>query len=76
MRTTIDKAGRLVIPKSLRDRAGVSAGEVEICVDGAAVRIRPIDTDELVEADGLLLLLAGGPVDADAVSVLRLTGQR
>ena len=52
MRRTIDKAGRLVIPKSLRDRAGVSAGEVEICVDGAAVRIRPIDTDELVEADG------------------------
>ena len=76
MRTTIDKAGRLVIPKALRDQAGISAGEVEVFVDGAAVRIQPIDTDELVEADGLLLLLAGGPVDADAVSVLRLTGQR
>ena len=76
MRTKIDKAGRLVIPKALRDQAGISAGEVEIFVDGATVRVRPIDTDELVEADGLLLLPPGGPVDADAVSVLRLADQR
>jgi AbrB family looped-hinge helix DNA binding protein len=30
MRTTIDKAGRIVIPKVLRDRVGLQAGEVEI----------------------------------------------
>lgn len=35
MRTTTDKAGRLVIPKSLRDQSGIAAGEVEIFLDGA-----------------------------------------
>ena len=39
MRTTIDKAGRIVVPKSLRDQVGLTAGEVEISVEGAAIRI-------------------------------------
>jgi len=30
MRATIDKAGRLVIPKQLRDYVGLRAGEVEV----------------------------------------------
>jgi AbrB family looped-hinge helix DNA binding protein len=77
MRTTIDKAGRLVIPKSLRDQAGIPAGEVEISLDGAAIRIESVAADELDEADGLLLLPAGGPeLDEDAVRELRLADQR
>lgn len=56
MRTTIDKAGRLVIPKSLREQSGITAGEVEISVEGAAIRIESPAVDELVELDGLLLL--------------------
>lgn len=77
MRTTIDKAGRLVIPKSLRDRAGIAAGEVEISLDGAAIRIESVAADELVEADGLLMLPGGGPeLDDDAVRELRLADQR
>lgn len=77
MRTTIDKAGRLVIPKALRDQVGITAGEVEISVDGAAIRIESVAADELVEADGLLLLPAGGPeLDEDAVRELRLADQR
>jgi len=77
MRTTIDKAGRLVIPKSMRDQVGITAGEVEISLDGAAIRVESVAADELVEADGLLLLPAGGPeLDEDAVRELRLADQR
>jgi AbrB family looped-hinge helix DNA binding protein len=77
MRTTIDKAGRLVIPKSLREQAGIAAGEVEISLDGAAIRIESVAADDLVEEDGLLLLSSGGPeLDADAVRELRLADQR
>lgn len=43
MRTTIDKAGRIVVPKKLRDRLGLVAGtEVEIDEDGSALRVEPI----------------------------------
>lgn len=77
MRTTIDKAGRVVIPKSLRDQAGIVAGEVEISLVGAAIRIESVTADTLVEADGLLLLPAGGPeLDEDSLRELRLADQR
>jgi AbrB family looped-hinge helix DNA binding protein len=40
MRTTIDKAGRVVIPAPLRDKAGFTAGaELEITVDEQGVRL-------------------------------------
>lgn len=77
MRTTIDKAGRLVIPKSLREQSGIIAGEVEISVEGAAIRIESVTADGLDEVDGLLLLPSGGAtLDDDAVRELRLGDQR
>lgn len=77
MRTTIDAAGRVVIPKSLRERSGITAGEVEISLDGAAIRIESVAADDLVEQDGILLLPSGGPgLDVDAVRELRLADQR
>lgn len=77
MRTTIDKAGRIVVPKSLREQLGITAGEVEISVVGAAIRIESVAGDELVESDGLLMLPAGGPeLDQDGVRELRLGDQR
>jgi AbrB family looped-hinge helix DNA binding protein len=77
MRISIDKAGRLVIPKSLREQSGITAGEVEISLDGAGIRIESPAADELDEDDGLLLLPAGGPkLDEDAVRELRLGDQR
>jgi AbrB family looped-hinge helix DNA binding protein len=77
MRTTIDNAGRVVIPKSLREQSGITAGEVEISLDGAAIRIEGVAADDLVEEDGLLLLPSGGrELDADAVRELRLADQR
>ena len=66
-----------MVPKSLRDQLGLTAGEVEISVDGAAIRIESVAADELVESDGLLLLPGGGPeLDQHAVRELRLADQR
>lgn len=43
MRTTIDKAGRIVVPKQLRDRLGLVAGtEIEIDEEGCGLRVEPI----------------------------------
>jgi AbrB family looped-hinge helix DNA binding protein len=43
MRTTIDKAGRVVIPAALRDRAGLIAGaELEISVDEFGLRLERV----------------------------------
>ncbi len=61
MRTTIDKAGRLVIPRALRARIGLAdGGEVEVELDGAAVRIEPVSTGDLREDDGMLYIPATG----------------
>jgi AbrB family looped-hinge helix DNA binding protein len=43
MRTTIDKAGRLVIPAAIRDRAGLAPGTtLEITVDDTGVRLERV----------------------------------
>jgi AbrB family looped-hinge helix DNA binding protein len=43
MRTTIDKAGRVVIPAGIRDRAGLAAGsEIEITADELGIRIERV----------------------------------
>jgi AbrB family looped-hinge helix DNA binding protein len=63
MRTTIDTAGRLVIPRSLRDRIGLGrGGEVELELDGAALRIEPVSGGEIKEAGDLLVIPATGTV--------------
>lgn len=60
MRTTIDSAGRLVIPKQLRDLVGLRAGEVDVVADGAALRVEAVAGDELEERDGRLVIPASG----------------
>jgi len=60
MRTTIDKAGRLVIPKQLRDHLGLRPGEVEVTADGAALRVEPVASESLVEESGFLVIPASG----------------
>jgi AbrB family looped-hinge helix DNA binding protein len=77
MKTTIDKAGRLVIPKELRDRIGLVPGQVDVFAEGAGLRIELVSTDHLVEHDGHLLLPSGGaPLTDDDVRELRLADQR
>ena len=65
MRSTIDKAGRLVIPKPLRDQLGLQPGDVELTADGAALRVVPVHDDTLVEAGGRLVIPASGATVGD-----------
>jgi AbrB family looped-hinge helix DNA binding protein len=72
MRTTIDKAGRLVIPRALRDRVGLAGGgEVELELDGASVRVSPVAGTDLKDAAGLLVIPAtGAPLTSEYVREL------
>ena len=77
MRTTIDAAGRVVIPKPLRDELGIRQGEVELVRDGAGVRIEPVSSDAVVEEAGRTVIPATGtPIDEELVQALRDAGQR
>ena len=65
MKTTMDKAGRLVIPKEIRDAAGLRPGmTLDIrCADGR-ITIEPDSLPiRLVERDGLLVMEALVPVE-------------
>jgi AbrB family looped-hinge helix DNA binding protein len=78
MRTTIDSAGRIVIPKSLRELAGLLPGvELRIELDGSGIRIEPA-TGSGLEASGRFLTIppTGEKIDSDLVNRLRRDGQR
>jgi AbrB family looped-hinge helix DNA binding protein len=73
----MDKAGRVVIPKALRERLGFQPGEVELTADGAALRIEPVAGGGLSERAGRLVIPAGGTaLDDDTVRALRDADQR
>lgn len=77
MRATIDKAGRLVIPKPLRDRLGLVPGEVEVVADGNALRVESPASEDLQEENGRLVIAAGGlSIDDDFVRSLRDANQK
>lgn len=77
MRTTIDKSGRLVIPRLMRDQIGLTPGEVELTRDGAGLRIEPVAGEGLVEERSRLIIPGGGPsIDDETVRGLRDADQR
>jgi AbrB family looped-hinge helix DNA binding protein len=77
VRTTIDKAGRVVIPKPLRDRVGLRPGPVEVVVDGAALRLEPVGGLGLAEVEGRPVIPASGvTISDDDVQALRDADRR
>jgi AbrB family looped-hinge helix DNA binding protein len=77
MRATIDQAGRLVIPKTLRDSLGLVPGEVEVFAVGAGLHIEPLADDRLEDEDGLLVIpAADATVSDELVRTLRDADQR
>jgi AbrB family looped-hinge helix DNA binding protein len=73
MKTTIDAAGRIVVPKALRDRLALAPGseiEIEAVADG--VFLRPATTGPaLVLEDGVLIHRGSGGAAVDVVEFLR-----
>jgi AbrB family looped-hinge helix DNA binding protein len=62
MQVTVDRVGRIVIPKALRDALGIGPNtELDLIPDGAGLRLEPVRRNEreIGERDGLPVL---GPV--------------
>lgn len=77
MRTTIDKAGRLVVPKALRERLGLGPGEVELTADGSALRVEAVSEESVEERSGRLVVPPSEqPLSAHEVRNLRDVDQR
>lgn len=77
MRATIDKAGRLVIPKVLRDRLGLRPGEVEVVADGTGLRVEALVEESVQQVGGRLVIPAAGEsLTDDDVRALRDADQR
>lgn len=64
MKARIDKAGRVVLPKPIRDELGLTAGqEIEVRLDGGRAIIEPSVASWHVEQRGRLsVLVPDGPV--------------
>jgi AbrB family looped-hinge helix DNA binding protein len=76
MRGTIDKAGRVVIPKPLRDAVGLAPGEIELIRDGAGIRIEPVAGTGTIDVAGRRVIDADISLTDDDVRALRLGDQR
>ncbi len=73
MRSTIDAAGRVVIPKALRDAAGIAAGaELEIEVRDGRIEIEPVATPmRVVARRGGAVIRADGEMPALTAETVR-----
>jgi AbrB family looped-hinge helix DNA binding protein len=69
MRSTIDKAGRVVIPAAIRERAGLSPGsELEITIDDTGVRLERVAAPpRLVRVGRRLVARPTAPVEQRSV---------
>lgn len=81
MRVTVDRVGRIVIPKALRVALGIGPdSELELMTDGGGLHIEPLRrTDRPVEqSDGLPVLgeVRGAVLTDDDVRRLRDEVQR
>lgn len=72
METTLDKYGRIVVPKSARDQLGIKAGtELIVEVEEGRLVLKPVpERAALEERDGLLVSTAEVPPDVDVQSVI------
>ena len=65
MQTTIDKAGRVVIPKAMRDELGLAGGsEVDITLVDGRLQIEPVPVRMWLErsAEGYLVARTDRPM--------------
>ncbi len=78
MKTTIDKAGRVVIPAGARERAGLKAGtELEVVVEDFSIRLtRRVPGPKIVRSGARLVARPSvAAKDVTAVDVAKLVEQ-
>ena len=78
MEVVVDQAGRVVLPKSIRDALGLLPGtKVDISPYGAGAQLVPAGrTARLVAEDGVLVAAGETPVDDDVVFALIDAGRK
>ncbi|MDX6719663.1 MAG: hypothetical protein QOJ63_1917 [Solirubrobacteraceae bacterium] len=78
METSIDSAGRIVVPKPLRDALGLTPGSrVDISRYGAGLQLLPAGrTARLVDESGALVATGDTVIDDDVVFGLIDAGRR
>lgn len=78
MEAIIDKAGRVVVPKPIREALGLLPGtKVDISPYGAGVQLVPAGrTARLVDEGGQLVAAGETPVDDDIVFALIDAGRK
>lgn len=78
MEAVIDHAGRIVLPKPIRDALGLLPGtRVDVSPYGAGAQIVPAGrTARLVEEDGVLVAAGETPVGDDVLFALIDAGRK
>lgn len=76
MKTTIDKAGRVVIPAPLRERAGLTPGasiDISISAGGDITISRPVPSPKLVKLGGITVVRpqTRNPPQIDVAKLIR-----
>ncbi|MCY4027514.1 MAG: AbrB/MazE/SpoVT family DNA-binding domain-containing protein [Acidobacteria bacterium] len=73
MTITIDRAGRIVVPKKLRERFNLVAGtELEIEASGEYLRLRRVGTEPaLTRKKGILVHHGDGRANLDLAAFIR-----
>jgi AbrB family looped-hinge helix DNA binding protein len=72
MTLQIDKAGRIVLPKRIRDRLGLHPGsdlELEETAGGVFLKV-PVQTPPLIEKDGFLVYTGALPPGFDVLRAI------
>lgn len=75
MRTTIDKAGRIVVPKAMRDELGLNGGaEIEIELVDGRIEVEPVTAHvRLVKRRGHWVAVADREMPPLTVELVRET---
>ena len=78
MQVAIDKLGRILVPKSLRDRYHLTAGTLlELSPDAKGLQFSlTIPTSTLIEKDGILVLQGSPSMDLDVTAFINQERER
>jgi AbrB family looped-hinge helix DNA binding protein len=77
MELVIDKAGRVVIPKQVRDNLGLRAGDaLELESDGETLHLHPVRTQAVLRKKHGILVYCGDSSGIDIVEAIREDRER